>query len=77
MMLSDPYAIEPGTKCENCGEREATERWVGSGGTLALTHGMSEQWCEVCVLEKQLEHARERAEEIPKLEEKLERLREP
>lgn len=58
-----PLEIPPGTPCRNCAKREATQRWSASGGVLALTHGMWEPWCEVCVLEKQIAHVREVVEE--------------
>lgn len=55
-------------KCANCGQREGTIRW---GDMLALTHGFTAIWCEVCALEKQIEHARARAAELPKMEARL------
>lgn len=58
--------------CANCGERPGTETW---GDVLAVMHGWTQKWCEVCVLEKQVEHDRERAAELPELERRLEEVR--
>jgi hypothetical protein len=58
-------------KCVNCKERPATLDWVGDGGVLAYTHGMSVRWCEVCATRAQLEHAQAAAQRIPELETKL------
>ncbi len=52
--------------CQKCGQRPGTECWCAD--TLALVHGMSAMWCKRCVLETQLEHARESAASIPELE---------
>ena len=49
----------------------ATQFYVDSGGWLEYAHGMYQQWCEHCVLEAQLDHARARAAAIPELEAKL------
>lgn len=54
--------------CANCGKRPGTIRW---GDTLSLTHGFMVMWCDVCAYTTQLDHARERAKEIPELERKL------
>lgn len=59
------------TLCQNCHQREGTQIWVGEGGTLAFTHGMSQRWCSRCVLETQLNHARMLAAQIPDLERRL------
>ena len=65
---------EPSGDCRNCGKRLATVRWIGEGGSLALSHGHWASWCEQCALERQLEYAKERAESIPDLERRLKRL---
>ena len=57
--------------CQNCHKRDATLKWIGDGGSLALSHGFASDWCEVCALEAQLKHARERASEIPRMETRL------
>lgn len=57
--------------CQNCGENEATQRWVGEGGVLGLIHGAYEHWCEVCVLTAQIDHAEERAALLPELRARL------
>jgi hypothetical protein len=36
---------------------------------------MYERWCEICILEAQLEYARERATKIPEMEKRLEELK--
>ena len=62
-------------KCQHCKQREATVKWVGEGGTIAFVHGCYENWCEVCALEAQLAHAKERAAEIPEMERQLAELK--
>lgn len=70
----EPKATPP-PPCDNCGERPGTEPWIGDLGALAFSHGGAKLWCRVCVLETQLEHARSRAAEIPRLERELEEAR--
>lgn len=60
--------------CRNCGQREATIKWVGDGGSLGFVHGHWVPWCERCMVEAQLRYARERAADIPDLEARLETL---
>lgn len=60
--------------CQQCGERPATENWVGEGGYLALSHGLYRRWCERCVVVAQLEHARKTVAAIPDLETRLREL---
>jgi len=43
---------------------------------LRMTHPTVVKWCEVCALEAQVEHARERAQALPMLEVKLAAARE-
>jgi len=66
----------PEQPCANCNKRVGTQLWLGVGGALAYTHGMHTYWCKICVLETQLEHARERAALIPELEAELAQLKE-
>lgn len=58
--------------CPNCGKRPGTVRW---GDALAVTHGFTQMWCEVCAVTAQLNFARERAAAIPELEARLVELR--
>jgi hypothetical protein len=55
--------------CENCGVRTATRKWAESD--MALTHGWLEDWCNACVLRRQIDVAREPAAALPKLEAEL------
>ncbi len=58
--------------CEKCGEHEASGWWIGDGGTLAVTrYRMQAAWCECCMLEVQVEHARKLAATLAELEGKL------
>lgn len=66
--MSQPESTQGARPCANCGERPGTVRW---GGALAATHGWVVLWCEVCALEAQVEHARERADALPALEARL------
>jgi hypothetical protein len=72
----DPYTIQPGTMCANCGKRPATNNWVGEGTTLDLIHGNYVQWCEPCCAKASLEYARKQADRIPELEDWVKRLEE-
>lgn len=60
------------TRCRHCHRRPATTMWVGSAGSLAFVHGLYEWWCQPCVLQAQLDHARDMAKKIPMLERELE-----
>lgn len=60
--------------CANCLTRPAAEQWVGEGGYLAYSHGMSSWWCTLCVAKASLEYARKQAERIPTLEAEVARL---
>lgn len=55
--------------CQKCGLREGTQEWAHD--MLALTHGFIQHWCERCVIETQLAHARTMAARIPDLERRL------
>lgn len=59
----------PTCNCAKCTTRKATT-WFSVDGTSA-SRGYSSPYCEVCVLKEQIAHARERAEELPKLEHRL------
>ena len=62
---------EEGKSCVNCRKRPATVKWVGTGGALALIHGMYSWWCDVCAVEAQLAYAKEQRRSIRKLEREL------
>ena len=61
-------------KCENCGKHEGTQKWVGDGGFLAVTHDIYTMWCAHCCLKAQIEYAKKLAADIPKLEKELEKV---
>lgn len=50
--------------CQNCGQRTGTVVW---GDSLAITHGRTTMWCDVCMLREQFRHAQDRAAAIPEL----------
>lgn len=52
--------------CQKCGIGEGTQTWCESGA-IGYVHGLSQQWCDRCVLTTQLAYARERAAAIPEL----------
>lgn len=54
--------------CERCGVNEATQKF---GDALAFTHGGGANYCERCVVDEQVIHARERAAELYGLEKRL------
>lgn len=66
--------IKEAVMCQNCGKREATETWVGEGGTMALVHGAGQNWCKICCIREQLAYAIKQAERIPSLKEELKEL---
>lgn len=57
--------------CVNCGEREATETWVGDGGVLAWSHGGGRPWCELCCKKAQLKYAEDAASRISNLKKEI------
>lgn len=57
--------------CENCETRPATETWVGDGGALALSHGLSSRWCKRCCLVAQIEYANGIIERLPNTKRQL------
>lgn len=57
--------------CAKCLRRLGTVRWVGDGNALSAVHGLYQWWCQVCALTAQLEHAKELAASIPRLEMQL------
>lgn len=61
--------------CDNCKKNEGTIQWVGEGSVLDAVHGFYVMWCEICCLEAQIKHAKERADEIPNMEKELIALR--
>lgn len=62
--------------CRHCKKRPATMDWVGHGGYAAIGRaGWMTRWCDICALEAQITFAEERAAEIPKMREELEKLR--
>lgn len=70
------YLTEEGLRdkvCGNCKVRSAT-MWF-QYGILDPIHGGCAPYCEICVLEAQLETARAYAEQIPELEGRLKALR--
>ncbi len=69
--FEDPDKL--GGPCDNCKRRESTTWW--SQSTMDFVHGFKSAWCKICCLEKQLEHAEERAAAIPEIKRELEELR--
>ena len=63
----------PSGDCTSCKKRKATQ-WFAVDGTAAA-RGYSSPRCDICVLEEQIKHARERAAQLPELERKLAELR--
>jgi hypothetical protein len=56
--------------CVTCGQ-PATTDWVGEGGVLAWTHGMSSPRCKRCCLVDQIAYARKVVARLPELEAEL------
>jgi len=59
------------SKCEKCGRRQATIKWVGEGGIMAFVHGMYHDWCEKCALEAKIKYAEEHQGDLQKLRKEL------
>lgn len=59
--------------CRKCETRPATV-WM-QVGMIDVFHGGAQPWCEICVLEAQLDAARDAATCIPEIEAKLALLR--
>lgn len=59
----------PQGMCQHCNLRPAADVFAES--TSAMVHGSYEFWCEICVLETQIGHAKERAAAIPAMETRL------
>lgn len=77
IQTSKQYYREPvnDNLCPNCEKREPTIEFLpDSGGVMEWAHGGSQLWCEPCVVETQLKHARECTKTVPKLEQKLAKL---
>lgn len=64
---------KPTGPCRRCDKRPATH-WWSDEGMIAAVHGMYSARCEHCIVEVQLEHAKEMAASIPKLEARLKEL---
>ena len=60
-------------RCQKCNSRPATDNWAPDG-VMGYIHGAYARWCHRCVVEAQLDHARDAAKRIPALERKLEGL---
>jgi len=70
--------LTKGALCENCQENPATGLWLGEGGTLAITRDyMQALWCERCMVEEELKHAKDMAAKVNELEIKLASLGDP
>jgi len=63
-----------GQPCQNCGKRPATGEWVGDGGTLGYVHGMYAWWCDLCMVNAQIEYAEKIAAKLPGLRARREEL---
>lgn len=61
--------IPSGTMCQHCKTRPATT--IETESAFAYVHGMYTFSCELCILEKQLTHAEERAREIPNIRSRI------
>ena len=63
-------------KCKNCKNRKATTLWIDDDQafSLAMSHGCAQEWCELCILKVQLEHAENLAITIPDLKRKIKEL---
>jgi hypothetical protein len=69
--VTNDYYPSASTMCANCGTRPGTEVWVGGGGVLAMSHGMYEMWCNICITEAQIAYAENIAATLPDLRAKL------
>lgn len=70
MTLDELTSPPDGKACSRCNTRPAT-MWWSDEGTVGIVRGYVSARCERCVVEVQLEHAREMAASIPKLEARL------
>jgi hypothetical protein len=61
---------EPG-HCLKCGREAETTSYIGDGGMMAVTHGFSQQWCEMCIVRGQIAYVQDQAARLPDLEAKL------
>lgn len=59
--------------CQNCGKRPSTQNFATDA--TAFAHGWVQRWCDICALEAQIKHAKERARKLPGMERKLARLK--
>ncbi len=67
------YAPDMLRMCPHCGKRPGTHDFAQD--VTAFAHGWSEKWCEICVLEVQIEYARQAAGRLSDLESRLRLLR--
>lgn len=58
--------------CRKCKKRQATIYWTD--GVLSFAHGAYTEYCKICAVTEQLEHAKERASKVPELEAELKNL---
>jgi len=66
------FDMPEGQICTNECDHPADPRpWIANGGTMDLVHGNYTFWCKCCQLDAQLEHAKNRAADIPRLEQEL------
>lgn len=64
-----PWDGDPTGLCEKCGARPAKSWWMGDASFSDVNHGAPVYaWCEVCMIDAQLEHCRTQAARIPELE---------
>ncbi len=56
--------------CASCHQRPGALAWSATG-IIGMTHVPIVMWCEVCVVTKQLEHARQQAARVEELEKRL------
>jgi len=59
--------------CQHCGARPGTDTWCETG-VFGHIHGLSQQWCRVCVLSAQIANAKARCAELDTLVATLDRL---
>lgn len=69
--MPDWTQMPEGQMCQNCRQLPATGMWLGDGNMMSAVHGAHWWWCEKCMVEVQLESAREKAKAIPELERRL------
>lgn len=61
------HGEKPEGDCEKCGARPATGWWSGTSSFMDVNHGARiDGWCELCMVETQLEHAKTEVERLTK-----------